>query len=141
MAVMADKVIAIDIEPRFLNYIEDRKVELSNSSIADKIETRLIEPNEPALASEEVYAALIVNSVAYIDNRVAYLRKVLQGIQPEGRLVIVDYKLGDLPVGPDEDLKIGIDELKKELEQAGFVIAKTDTASLQYQYILTSTRR
>ena len=41
MAVPAQKVIAIDIEQRFLNYIEDRKSEMYERQLANKIETRL----------------------------------------------------------------------------------------------------
>lgn len=139
LAAMAEKVIAIDIEPRFLNYIEDRKFELSNSTIANRIETRLIEPNEPSLADEEADVVLIVNSIAYIDNRAQYLKKVRLGIKKNGRVVIVDYKLGDLPVGPEKNLKVGVEQLKKELEAAGFRISRTDTSSLQYQYMINST--
>ena len=138
LASMADKVIAIDIEPRFLNYIEDRKFELSNTRVADKIETRLIEPNQPSLKESEVDVVLIVNSIAYIENRVDYLKKVYYGVKPGGRVVIVDYKLGELPVGPDDNLKVGINQLKKELQSAGFRISRTDISSLQYQYMITS---
>ena len=65
----AKKVIAIDIEQRFLNYIEDRKTEMYDKNLAAKIETRLTKPNDPMLVAEEVDIILVVNTISFIDNR------------------------------------------------------------------------
>lgn len=136
LAPKAEKVIAIDIEQKFLNYIEERKHELNDIEIASKIETRLAKENDPFLNSEEVNLALIVNTFNYLDNRPAYLQKVKAGLALEGEIVIVDYKKGDLPVGPAASNKIAYDSTIKELELAGFQINMVDTASLQFQYII-----
>ena len=136
MAVPAKKVIAIDIEQRFLNYIEDRKSEMYDRQMVAKIETRLTTPNRPSLKSKEVDVVLMVNTIAYIKNRKQYLDILKKGINSGGRLVIVDYKLGKMPVGPADVTKVSEDEVKAILEESGYIIDKVDSHSLQYQYLI-----
>jgi ubiquinone/menaquinone biosynthesis C-methylase UbiE len=136
MAVPAKKVIAIDIEQRFLNYIEDRKSEMYDRNLAQKIETRLTTPGNPSLAINEVDVVLMVNTIAYIQNRQKYLIVLKRGMNTDGQLIIVDYKPGKMPVGPDEASKVGANEIKQALKIAGFTIDKVDSQSLQYQYLI-----
>ncbi len=136
MAVPARKVIAVDIEQRFLNYIEDRKSEMYDRSLAGKIETRLTTPENPSLERAEADVVLMVNTITYIRNRQKYLTTLKQGMTKGARLVIVDYKLGKMPVGPDEQTKVGSREVVAALQNAGFVVDKVDTGSLQYQYLI-----
>ena len=136
MAVPAQKVIAVDIEQRFLNYIEDRKSEMYDRFLAEKIETRLTTPNSPSLKENEVDVVLIVNTIAYIKERDQYLQVLKKGMNNNGRVVIVDYKDGNMPVGPNEDSKVSVAKISNELKEAGFIIDKVDNQSLQYQYLI-----
>jgi ubiquinone/menaquinone biosynthesis C-methylase UbiE len=138
LAVPARKVIAIDIEQRFLNYIEDRKSEMYDRQLAKKIETRLTTPNNPSLLVNEVDVVLMVNTIGYIKDRPKYLRTLWNGISETGRLVIVDYKVGKMPVGPDEESKVSEADIKLVLENAGFVLDNVDNKSLQYQYLINA---
>ena len=136
MAVPAKKVIAIDIEQRFLNYIEDRKSEMYDRQLAEKIETRLTTPTEPSLLINEVDVVLMVNTIGYINDRDQYLNILRKGISNEGRLIIVDYKIGKMPVGPDEQSKVSEADITLALEKAGFILDNVDNRSLQYQYLI-----
>ncbi|RLD24507.1 MAG: hypothetical protein DRI71_02325 [Bacteroidetes bacterium] len=136
MAVPAKKVIAIDIEQRFLNYIEDRKNEMYDRELAEKIETRLTTPTNPSLLSNEVDVVLMVNTIGYIKSRNQYLSILRDGISKNGRLIIVDYKVGKMPVGPDEQSKVSEADIILALENAGFILDKVDNQSLQYQYLI-----
>ncbi len=136
MAVPAKKVIAIDIEQRFLNYIEDRKSEMYDRQLAKRIETRLTTPTKPSLLENEVDVVLMVNTIGYIQERDKYLSILRNGINPEGRLVIVDYKLGKMPVGPDEQSKVSAGNIELTLQKAGFIVDNIDNQSLQYQYLV-----
>lgn len=133
---MAEKVLAIDIEQRYLDYIEDRKLELPVEQ-ADVIETRLTVENEPNLHTDEVDAILIVNVFYYLNDRTTYMKIVNNALRENGTLVLVDYKLGDLPVGPTTD-KIPPEEAIENLKSAGFRDIKLDMESLHYQYIITA---
>ena len=136
MAVPAKKVIAIDIEQRFLNYIEDRKSEMYDRQLAEKIETRLTTPTKPSLLINEVDVVLMVNTIGYIKDKDQYLNILREGISNEGRLIIVDYKIGKMPVGPDEQSKVSEADISLALEKAGFILDNVDNRSLQYQYLI-----
>ena len=136
MAVPAKKVIAIDIEQRFLNYIEDRKSEMYDRQLAQKIETRLTTPTNPSLLTNEVDVVLMVNTIGYIKNRDKYLKILSSGISSNGRLIIVDYKIGKMPVGPDEQSKVSEENIRETLQNAGFILDSIDNQSLQYQYLI-----
>lgn len=128
-------VIGIDIDKRFLDYIEERKAELS-PGIASRLETRLSVPENPDLNTNEVDWVLIVNTYHFLENRVDYLRKLFKAIKPGGKIMIVDFKKGYSPVGPAESAKVLSDVTTKELKTAGFQIIDDDESSLQYQYII-----
>ena len=136
LAVHANKVIAIDIEQRFLNYIEDRKSEMYNRKLAEKIETRLTSPDRPSLENKEADMVLMVNTVSYINDRDLYMKTLLEGMNDNSRIVIVDYSEGEMPVGPAKENKVSVNEISELLENAGFVVDLIDRKSLQYQYLL-----
>ncbi len=131
------RVIGIDIEEKFLEYIENRKSDLPGS-LSGNITTRLTVADDPNLAPNEVDWVLIVNTYYILDNRINYLQKIRQGLKSGGKLIIVDYKSGDLPVGPSEEEKIKASDAVTEMENAGFHIIDKDLNSLQYQYIIVA---
>ena len=133
---VAKKVLAIDIEQRYLDYIEDRKLELPITQ-ADVIETRLTVEEEPNLHTDEVDAILMVNIFYYLNDRSTYMKIVNNALRKNGVLVLVDFKPSDLPVGPSGD-KVSPDEVIENLKSAGFSEIFLDMESLQYQYIITA---
>lgn len=135
MAQTAEKIIAIDIDPRFLSYIEDRKMEFPEDQ-ADKIVTRLTVEDDPSLQKNEVDVVLLVNTFHYIQNRSEYFKKVKNGLKEDGFLVIVDVKNPNAPIGPPEDLIVGLEVAFAELREAGFREFSIDENSLEYQYIM-----
>jgi len=140
MANSAEKVIAIDVENKFLEYIEERKFELRGAPTVRKIETRLCEPNDPLLKPEEADIALFVDTYHFIEKRVEYMTFVHQGLKEKGIVMLVDYKGGEMPVGPPEHLKVDLDVVLKELGEAGFAVQEIDTTSLQFQYIIRAVK-
>jgi ubiquinone/menaquinone biosynthesis C-methylase UbiE len=135
IARTAKKVIALDIDPNSLEYIKDQKSIVG--SWANNIETRLTPPDVPNLLDSEADVVLIVNTYGYIPNKDKYLVRVLQGLKQGGRLVIIDFKSGDIPVGPSEENKVLAKDLKLSLINSGFKKIREDRKSLQYQYIIT----
>jgi hypothetical protein len=57
-------------------------------------------------------------------------------MMPGGKLVIVDYKKGKMPVGPPEEFKIEPEKVFAELKDAGFSNFTINEQDLQYQYII-----
>jgi SAM-dependent methyltransferase len=131
------KLIGIDIEEKFLEYIEDRKSDLPES-FSERITTRLTAPDTPSLLNNEVDWVLIVNTYYILNNRVNYLQKIRDGLKTGGRLIVVDFKSGNIPIGPNEDEKVASEEAIMEMKDAGFKIIDKDLNSLQYQYIIVA---
>lgn len=126
------KLIATDVDQRFIDYLNDRKRRENKRNL----EIRLAKYEEPAVQKGEADVIFTVDVYHHIENRTDYFKKVKSGLKDGGSLVIVDFKKGELDVGPPDEIKIPIDEIISEVEAAGFRIAETDTSSLKYQFML-----
>ncbi|MFN0035963.1 MAG: class I SAM-dependent methyltransferase [Saprospiraceae bacterium] len=135
----AKKVIGIDIDPRFINFLDSVKVRLPKV-YRDRFESRLSKFDDPLLQPEETENVVIVNTYAYIENRVQYLKTLSKGIAPGGQLLIIDFKKNNLPVGPPDEFKVSLAQVERELVAAGFKISKIDKDALDYQYIVLATK-
>jgi ubiquinone/menaquinone biosynthesis C-methylase UbiE len=133
IAKKADKVIAIDIDERFLRYIEDKK---KARKLAPNIETRRTALDSPGLKKAEADVVLIVDTFHHIEDRVKYLKKLKKGLRKDGVVVIVDFKKEQTPQGPPLELRLGEQQVEAELKAAGFSLVTTDRTSLAYQYIV-----
>jgi SAM-dependent methyltransferase len=133
LAEKAEKVIAIDIDQRFLDYI-NRK----NNSLPQElpIETRLAEKNDPKLAAGEADMAIIVNSYHHIESRPDYFNNVREKLKPNGSLIVIDFFKRNLPVGPPVEMKLSEETVTEELKNAGFADISVDPETLPYQYII-----
>jgi 2-polyprenyl-3-methyl-5-hydroxy-6-metoxy-1,4-benzoquinol methylase len=133
LAEKAEKVIAIDIDRRFLDYIEDK-----NNALPQKlpIETRLAEEDDPHLAYGEADMVIIVNTYHHIENRPDYFNDVRKKLKPNGSLIVVDFFKREAPVGPPVEMKLSGETVTGELRKAGFEDLSLDTNTLPYQYII-----
>lgn len=130
---MADRgasVLALDIDSRFLDFIQNHpSFERSN------IEIRKVGPDDAGLSESEVDVIFSVNVYHHIDNRANYFRSARKGLRDGGLLVIIDFKQGKMPVGPPEHIKLSQKEVKSELEQAGFRVEVDELLDYQNIYV------
>ena len=129
----AAKVIAIDIDQRFLDYISQKK---QTQKIDGNIETRLTKPDSSGLKPREADMVLIVDTYHHINGRVEYLRRLKKCVRQDGVLVIIDFKKVKTPSGPPVELRVAEDQVESELKSAGFTIVSADRETLPYQYIV-----
>lgn len=134
LARQAEKVIALDINPKALEYINEQKEIVGNW--ADNIEPRLTPPDVPNLLPNEADAVLVVNTFSFIPKQESYFKRLKSGMRANAELVIVDFKKGEIPVGPADDRKMEASEVRSILRKAGFRKIAIDESSLQYQYII-----
>ncbi len=133
----ARKVIAIEIDPRFIAFMDSiKRVELP-VELQSRFETRLAEPQNSHLKQGEADIVLLVNTYIYIQDKKAYLMHLLDVLPKGGRLVIVDFKKKKLPMkNPPQSWRMPLYQLEQQLEQAGFTLLVSDDTSLDYQYIV-----
>jgi SAM-dependent methyltransferase len=133
----AKKVIAIDIDQRFIKFM-NQKVALLPVELKSKFEARLATSIDPKLTENEAQVILIVNTYIYINNRVRYFTDIRKKLSNMGKILIVDFKNIDLPVGPPKSIKLSGNNVVQELQAAGFKNVVLDNNSLDYQYIVTA---
>lgn len=124
------KVIAVDIEATLVEYMNQRAATEGTANV----EVRLGAPDDPKLAAGEASVVLLVDTYHHIDDRIAYFGRLLDTVSAGGRLVVVDFKPGDIPVGPPEAHRIPQEQVVTELVEAGWV----DAGSLEllpYQFV------
>jgi hypothetical protein len=139
MVNKADKVIAIDIDKRFISFMDSISTQLP-PVVESHFETRLATPTDPKLYTAEVDAVIVVNTYSYLTNRVTYLKTLINGMKHDAKILIIDYKKKNTTIGPPTEERVAMDEVEKELLQAGFKNINTDDTSLDYQYIVTAVR-
>lgn len=142
IAQRAAKVIATDIDPGAIDYIEKSKMKFPEG-FRTKIETRLAQPDNSNLNPNEVDVVMLVNTYVYIQNRVEYFTRLRNAIKDGGRVMIVDYKKKTLPsesLAPPFDIRLSQAEVEMELKKAGFSISSSDDTSLIYQYIIVANK-
>ncbi len=124
-------VYAVDIEPRQLDRLREHLLDQR----IDNVVPVLASFTTPHLPPGRFDVVLISDTYHHLESRVAYLSGLRKLMRPGGRLVIFEYKPGDLPVGPSADHKIPRDVLMSELGQAGWVLA-VDHDSHEYHDFL-----
>jgi SAM-dependent methyltransferase len=136
----AKKVIAIDIDTSAIAFMQNLRGELPED-LQSKFEARLCLPDDPKLKNEEADMVIMVNTYIYIDNRIAYLKKMQEGMAKGGQLLIIDFKKKNIPIGPPPGSRIPLSQVEQELQEAGFGRIRSDDTSLEYQYIVTAIKR
>lgn len=133
IAQQATRVIAIDIDKRFLDYINHKK---QGQHLGANLETRLTSPDSSGLKRREADLVLIVDTYHHIENRIEYLKKLKPCLRENGMLVIVEFKKEKTPPGPPVELRLAEEQVESELKSAGFTIISSDREMLPYQYIV-----
>ena len=138
LAPLADRVIAVEIDQRYLDYLDTLKRFELPQAIQARLEPRLGLPDDPRLAKNEVDIVLIVNTLLEIEEPTAYLRRLYPSLRQQGRLVIVDWKKRRTDIGPPQEKRIALFELEQMLQEAGFHLVSSDDLTLDYQYIVVA---
>jgi cyclopropane fatty-acyl-phospholipid synthase-like methyltransferase len=130
-------VIAADVDPRFQHYIEQRLAK-EPPAAPGSVVTRKLAFDSPGLAEAEADRVLMVDVFHHIEGRDAYLRKVREGLKPDGQLLVVDFKKVPTPEGPPLEMRLEPKQIEQELATAGFRDITVDTATLPYQYLISA---
>ncbi|MEL6923528.1 MAG: class I SAM-dependent methyltransferase [Bacteroidota bacterium] len=134
------KVIATDIDPDAVRYIDSIKTLMLPMDLQSKVETRLVQAKDSRLEFGEADVVLMVNTYTFIDDPIGYLRELHGKMAPGGKLYIIDFKKRRLSIGPEVAEKKALYIVEQELEQAGFTNILSDDQSLEFQYIVEANR-
>jgi hypothetical protein len=73
----------------------------------------------------------------HVTNRPAWLERLFTKMGTGARLVLIEFKEGDLPEGPPKSIKLPREEVTGLVTKAGFVKVAENSELLPYQYVLT----
>jgi 2-polyprenyl-3-methyl-5-hydroxy-6-metoxy-1,4-benzoquinol methylase len=141
LAQQAKKVIAIEVDPRFIHFMDSIKLVELKPEYQTRFETRLATADNSKLKPGEADVILVVNTYIYIQDRVKYLQHLLSVLPEEGKVIIVDFKKKRIPIKyPPANIRLELFEVENELEEAGFTNISSEDCDLDYQYIVTATK-
>ena len=131
------KVIAAEVEQGFLDFIKKRLP--SENLDSTQIRLRKIPFEDPGVKSHEADIVFIANTYHHLKNKVEYLKLIKKGLKDHGEIVIIAFfKRSGIPFGPPPEAKQTEEEIKEELQQAGFLHTEINTTLLPYQFIIKS---
>lgn len=135
-AMKSKKVIAIDIDKDMLDLMDLFTMNLP-TDIQSRIETRLASKFNPKLKEKEVDLIVMINTFSYIDDRLAYLNTIKNGLKEDGQLMILNFKEENISAeSPPFKKRISLELMKKDVVSAGYEIVDVDSQSLEYQYVI-----
>lgn len=123
-------VYAVDVKQAMLDHLMARE-----DVTAERVVPLLAKKDDPGLPEGEIDLVVILNTWHHIDKRTEYLPKLLKSLSPEGRVALVDFREGELPVGPKPSHKLSRDQVVSEFESANWRLV-AESVALPYQYLL-----
>ncbi len=127
-SVPQGKVYAIDIDPEMIRYVHHKAM----MNDIKNIEAVLAEPDDPKVPSDSDIV-FICDVLHHIENKSLWLKKIYDQMKKGARLVLIEFKEGDLPEGPPEKIKISQKEIIAKVNRVGFTRSSTDNMLLPYQ--------
>lgn len=130
-ALPQGKVVAIDTQPEMIRHIHHRAM---SEQIAN-IEPIIATPGDPKVppGADVVF---ICDVLHHVQDRANWLTKLHAEMAKGARLVLIEFKSGDLPQGPPEKMKIPKAEIVRLSKEADFSLKEEQPDLLPYQEFL-----
>ncbi|MCP4130175.1 MAG: class I SAM-dependent methyltransferase [bacterium] len=129
------KVIAIDTEPEMIRHIHHK----SKASGIKNIEVVYASHDDPKVPSN-VDVVFICDVLHHVKDLPRWLLKLNSEMRKGAKLVVIEFKEGNLPEGPPEKMKISSKKMLSRVSDAGFKLTQQKLDLLPYQYYYEFTK-
>lgn len=134
--VPAGRIYAVDTEPAMVRHVTERALKAGVKNLvairASGGDARLPEPAD---------LILLVDVYHHIDGPDSYFERLKPALRPGGRIAIIDFR-PESPVGPPQQTRVAADRVKTQMENAGYMLARThDFLPNQYFLVFEAARR
>lgn len=133
---MKGRVYAVDILKPVLDQIS-KEAKVKNLPQITVIWSNLEIFKETNIKSASLDVALMVNVLNQSDKRIDFLREAVRLLKRGGKLLIVDWQIGDTPLGPPTARRVNPENLKMAALKMGLVLQEEfDAGNYHYGLIL-----
>jgi SAM-dependent methyltransferase len=123
-------VLGLDIEPAMVAHMRERAAREGWT----RVEAREVDAARPGLDPASVDRVLIVDTWHHLPDRVAYAAALREALRPGGFVLVVDFTLAS-EMGPPPGMRMGPEEVSRELELGGFA-TEILAEELPNQYVI-----
>ncbi len=128
-------VICADIDDRFLEYVNKKKLEYGVTD--QRLSTLKSTESSSSVGETMIDKAIIVNTYHHIENRTKYFRNLKRSMKMGNELIVIDFKKDlEMDFGPPNSMRLSAEVVIEEMKAAGFNKHSVNTNLLPYQYIL-----
>ena len=125
------RVVATDLQPGMLALIR-QKVESARLANVTLVQGRSDDPNLPAATFDLILMVDVYHELAAPQ---VFVRRLKEALKPDGRLVLLEYRLEDPRVPIREVHKMSVEQVRQELGADGFRIERVIDV-LPWQHII-----
>jgi|GEM_PF-974652 len=127
-ALPKGKVIAADTEAEMVRHVHHKTMTEGIENVTAKV----IGVDDPGV-TDDVDLVFICDVLHHVQDRPAWMKKLAEEMQVGARLVIIEFREGELPKGPPPEMKISRAETVKLATDAGFQMVSENGDLLPYQ--------
>jgi cyclopropane fatty-acyl-phospholipid synthase-like methyltransferase len=128
------RVYGVDTEPDMVKHLAERAQREGLKNLR-AVAAKADDPRLP----EKVDLVVLVDVYHHVENRERYFAKLREALRPGGRLAIIDFRM-DSPVGPPVQARMAPEQVKAELQRAGYSLQQ-EHGFLPNQYFLVFAAR
>ena len=131
-ALPRGKVVAVDVEADMVAHIVKRAAAEKLANVT----ARQVAPDADPELPPGTGLVFLADVLHHVPQRGVWLKKLAARLPSGARLALVEFRMGELPAGPPDAMKIPRAELEKLATDAGLVLATDHGKLLPYQEFL-----
>lgn len=135
-ALPQGKVLAVDIQPEMIEYLNQGKKKAGTPNVQPILGTI----TDPKLPANSVDLALMVDAYHEFDHPKEMGQALVRSLKPGGRIVLVEYRGEDPNVPIKEHHKMTVQQATREMDALGLKLLKNDSR-LPQQHVLIFGRK
>ena len=125
------KVLAVDIQPEMIDYLNAGKAKRKLSNVQPVLGTE----SNPKLPANAVDVAILIDAYHEFSYPREMMSRIVTSLKPGGRVVLVEYRAEDPNVPIKELHKLSVAQATKEMKAVGLKLLKNDNR-LPQQHIM-----
>jgi SAM-dependent methyltransferase len=129
--VSKGKVLAVDIQPEMIDYLNEGKAKRKLPNVQPILGTE----SDPKLPANSIDLAILIDAYHEFSYPREMMSHIASALKPGGRIVLVEYRAEDPNVPIKELHKLSVAQATKEMKAAGLKLLKNDDR-LPQQHIM-----